>query len=266
MSETITDGPGIERNTDTVVERLGSSPVEEFGVGPTASVSPAPVEHFFEGADGGDAGFAGAAPAAEYTGPEFGDAPTFDLGDDDQWERNAAGQFIYNRDGSRRKRRGPRKGKQYRQQTGPIGSEETPRSNPLNIGMVESTLLSVHAMIAAMAHDPVWELDPSEARKVATAIGDVAPYFDFLNKIDPKLLAMVNLGGALTVVYGPRLVMTTARLREEKRQKAKPVGPQPNERKETKKEEKKQEGPQQAPAPATGAVAITLPDFPSFKV
>lgn len=104
----------------------------------------------------------------------------------------------------------------------PAGSKNAPKltssiPSPLINGL-ESILLSVHAMGAAILTAPEWELDKSEAKSLADGINEVGKYYDMT--VDPKKMAIINLSVIAGGIYAPRLIATFRTI------SAKPKGPQ----------------------------------------
>lgn len=179
--------------------------------------------------DGGPTGDDG-ANGVEFTGTGTGDpandgtdgrtifggtgAGGSDLGDsDDNYSRNADGSFKYNKDGTRRRRRGA--GKR------PIGA--SPRAAPgpkasLSVGGLESLLYSVHMMGATMLKTPEIELTQGESQQMATAIANVAKHYP-TTVIDPKIVDWGNLIMCLGMAYGPRVYMIRERVQQERQDK-----------------------------------------------
>lgn len=89
---------------------------------------------------------------------------------------------------------------------------------------IEKLLLSVHAMGSVFLHCPELELDPMEAKLMASSIRDLSKHYQVA--LDPKKLAMVEFGTVLASVYGLRGVMIYKRLKRETTVKPKLV-PQP---------------------------------------
>lgn len=97
----------------------------------------------------------------------------------------------------------------------PKGSGTTKKKGPLDISGVEKILLSLHAMAAAATHTPELELDKDEANKLAVAGSEVAAHYAV--NVDPKILAWINFGAALGMIYGTRIIAINARKGREKR-------------------------------------------------
>lgn len=120
-------------------------------------------------------------------------------------------------DGGSGKRRGRPRGSKNGTKT------ETKAPHNLADG-IEKLLLSVHAMGSVFLHCPELELDPVEAKLMASSIRDLSKHYQV--SLDPKKLAMVEFGTVLASVYGLRGAMIYKRLKREATAKPKLV-PQP---------------------------------------
>jgi hypothetical protein len=72
----------------------------------------------------------------------------------------------------------------------------------------------MHAMAAGAFDTPELALDDDEAKQIANATAEVAKHYSV--NIDPKTLAWMNFGWAVSCVYGSRVVAITMRRRNEK--------------------------------------------------
>lgn len=68
-------------------------------------------------------------------------------------------------------------------------------------------------MAAGAFNAPELLLDDAEAKQVSNAIGEVAKHYSV--NVDPKTLAWLNLGWAVSCVYGSRVVAIGMRKRNE---------------------------------------------------
>jgi len=111
----------------------------------------------------------------------------------------------------------------------PLGSKnrnDTPAKTPQNIAEnLERLLLSVHLMGAAALASPELELEESEAKKLASAIREVSKFYPVT--LDPKRLALLELGTVAMMVYGTRGVAIYRRVKTEVKPKA-PLQVMPN--------------------------------------
>jgi len=115
-------------------------------------------------------------------------------------KRNADGTF-------RRKRVGGKRG--------PNKRSAAPSS--LDLGVVSSTLLFWHTAAAGALRAPELQLDKSEADLLGKALIQVEQQFP--TQIDPRMIALLNLAGALGMVYGPRVVAIRMRVKEEAKER-----------------------------------------------
>ncbi len=106
--------------------------------------------------------------------------------------------------GTEPKRRGRPRGSKNRD-TGYTTQKTTP-----NLADLEALLLSVHFMGAKLLSAPEWELDKDEAKKLSDAIKEVAKHYSMI--MDPKKLALCQLGFCMVGVYGPRAIVTAKRV------------------------------------------------------
>lgn len=107
---------------------------------------------------------------------------------------------------------------------GSRNSTKTETKTPHNLADgIEKLLLSVHAMGSVFLHCPELELDPMEAKILASSVRDLSRHYQV--QLDPKKLAMIEFGTVLASVYGLRGVAIYRRLKKEA-QKPKLV-PQP---------------------------------------
>jgi len=87
----------------------------------------------------------------------------------------------------------------------PGSGKKQQTASPPNIGAIQATLLSVHAIIATKI--PEMAIDPAEAQMLAERIAAVEKYYPAVSTImSGKIADHVALVGALMQVYGTRLV------------------------------------------------------------
>lgn len=95
-------------------------------------------------------------------------------------------------------------------------------ASPQNIAEnLEHLLLSVHTMGAAFLKCPELELDEAEAKKLASSIREVSKHYPVT--LDPKRLALIELGTMAAMIYGTRGVAIYKRLTAT----PKPAAPKP---------------------------------------
>lgn len=78
---------------------------------------------------------------------------------------------------------------------------------------LEHLLLSVHVMAAAFLKCPEFELDEQESKKLASSIREVSKFYPIT--LDPKRLALIELGTMAAMIYGTRGVAIYKRLTAE---------------------------------------------------
>ena len=83
----------------------------------------------------------------------------------------------------------------------------------MNINGIEKILFSAHAVIASTLQVPELELDEAEAQRLAAAIQNVNNAYRV--EFDPKKAALIDLGTACGVIYGPRFVSIFLRKKQE---------------------------------------------------
>jgi hypothetical protein len=88
-------------------------------------------------------------------------------------------------------------------------------SVPLKLNL-EDLLLSVHMMGAELLKVPELELDRGEAKKLADAIAEVNKYYGV--QVDPKKMAIINLGVVGVTIYGSRILALRMRKKIERDQ------------------------------------------------
>jgi hypothetical protein len=91
-----------------------------------------------------------------------------------------------------------------------IGEEKASSNIAENL---ERLLLSVHTMGSAFFSCPELELDPEEAKSLARAIREVAKHYPIT--LDPKRLALIELGTVCAMIYGTRAVVIYRRITNE---------------------------------------------------
>ena len=101
------------------------------------------------------------------------------------------------------------------------------KKTPVHLAGLESLLLSVHAMGAAILKVPELTIDPKEAHVLAEAASNVMQFYPYA--LDEKTTAWVNLGMVAAGVYGTRALAFHNRMRQERIPKISPppAGPVP---------------------------------------
>lgn len=191
---------------DSVTERYGVDPGAAFGIGDSEqpAVTYGSREYAFDGG-GGDSG------SGSGSGNDSGSAA-----EDDGYERDAGGGYKFNRDGTRRRKRGRKPGSSG-------GSHKSESKNVLKTGGIEKILLSMHGMAAAFSNTPELALDPDEGKKLAEGFAEVAQFYDF--GMTPEQAAWANFAMIAVPIYGSRIFVIWQRLKLERANNARPTQP-----------------------------------------
>lgn len=103
------------------------------------------------------------------------------------------------------------------------GQKRGPRASvPNYLGGFEGLILAVHSGLSAVMHTPEFELDETEAKKLANATDELARFYNVAPSAEVKV--WMNFVGAAGAVYAPRFVAIAAR---KKRDKAEALKPKP---------------------------------------
>lgn len=87
-----------------------------------------------------------------------------------------------------------------------------------NINLTNKLLFGIHSALATGFKQPVWLISETESQTLAEAIQNVADQYDIV--IDPKTEAWLQLGMALSGVYGPRIAVTVMAQQNKAKQQA----------------------------------------------
>lgn len=137
------------------------------------------------------------------TGLNFGEATDpndatrgsgVNLGDSDNYARDAAGNIILNADGSPRKRRGPKRGSNR------TGSGKT-SSGKISVSGVETLLVGIFAGVAMFTKCPEVALEKDESGPLSKAVAEVAELYPM-----PDLTEKAVKWTALAMCAGPMVV------------------------------------------------------------
>lgn len=66
-------------------------------------------------------------------------------------------------------------------------------------------LVGVHAILASVTANPIWQINDSEAAQLATAIEGIAAQYDL--EVNPKVAATLNFAFVAATIYGPRIYL-----------------------------------------------------------
>jgi hypothetical protein len=85
-----------------------------------------------------------------------------------------------------------------------------------NLAGIETMLLSIHAMMAAITHTPEIALSVEESKALSLGIANVAKHYP-ATVVNEKTLAWMNLGMLVMGVYGTRAVAISNNRKRKKR-------------------------------------------------
>jgi len=74
----------------------------------------------------------------------------------------------------------------------------------LDIKAVEGILLNIHAMLAALTHNPIWAINEGEAHMLGESSCQVLRHYN-VPDVAPAVADHINFAIALCAIYGPRL-------------------------------------------------------------
>jgi hypothetical protein len=125
----------------------------------------------------------------------------------DNYERDAAGNIVYQADGvTPRKKRGRKPGQSYGG-----GSATAPKSKPAKTDTARAAVATemlaaqfqiLNVGIAYLTKFDDFKLDDSEAMQMAESTANVMAQFDYVP--DPKVAAILGLVTTTSMIYGPR--------------------------------------------------------------
>lgn len=99
-------------------------------------------------------------------------------------------------------------------QTNLSGASPQVKTAPLSVDGVSAILFSIHGMLAGVTRVKELQLDPAEAKQLASAVAEVAKHYDLT--ADPKTIAWVNLAMTCGAVYGSRFVAIQFRIKAQR--------------------------------------------------
>lgn len=175
-----------------------------------------PQELVFEdnprGSSGGSGGSRGEAGRVDDNGPEIIDPGT---GSAETIEGTGTGPIpSAGSETPRRRGRPPGSGKGT--------ARKSSSKSTVDLSFVETTLLSIHGILAGALSQPALELTKVEAGELAKAIGRVQEQYPLT--LDPKTQAWVSLGIVASTIYGPRFYLMREMTRA---RRARPTQPAP---------------------------------------
>lgn len=121
------------------------------------------------------------------------------------------GDIIYGTDsgiGDGPKRRGRKPGSLNKPKTGDTGTatgSTTAQKRQVDLGGLESILLSLHEMGAHLLKFPEFKLEKDEAQKLSASIQEVGKHYNWV--VNPKHAAVTQLCLLLVTIYGLRFMV-----------------------------------------------------------
>jgi len=79
------------------------------------------------------------------------------------------------------------------------------KSKKTDLGFIEKSLVGIHAIVAAISKNEMWELTEDEAKNLAKALGKVQELYGI--HLDPKTEAWIEVIGVAGAIYGPRVTV-----------------------------------------------------------
>lgn len=126
------------------------------------------------------------------------------------------GPADFNRDGSRRRKRGRKPG--GNRGSGPGPRKASSRSDiKSSVDTLAKTLMVFHQGIAVATSTPEMMIDQDEGEILARATVNVLDQYDFTP--DPKIQAIIGMVMAAGTVYAPRVVLIRARLAQQAKER-----------------------------------------------
>jgi len=149
--------------------------------------------------------------AGPVDGGASGDDSTFDP------ERHL-GPDKLNADGSYRRKRA----KRGTGGTARVGRKTSGSRSP-SVNAIENALVGIHSMLALATKTPELALEDDESKPLAQAVAEVAKHYD-IPAISDVAIAWAGLIMVCGKTYGPRYVLVTQRLKEERAEKKATAG------------------------------------------
>lgn len=196
----IPDGKSIVFDNGTVAEDTGSSDTTSDGNSDGSNGNDT----------GGDIGATGNGDGTIHGDSGTGSDPfrpvrEYDDGDD-RIIRDENGNPTFSPTGRIRKRR----------TRGATGSGATPKQKTgkkVPVDALSRLLLMSHLMLANVSRTPELEINEDESMLIANPLSELLVLYEV--EIDPRILQLMELGGACSYVYGPRIYMIRERLKAE---------------------------------------------------
>lgn len=96
---------------------------------------------------------------------------------------------------------------------GSSGPRKAKEKIPVDLSGIEAALVGIHAGIAMLTKNPVWEMPASEAEGIAKATANVARHYPKLASHE-KLIDWIMLIQVVGMAYGPRLYLSIPEKKE----------------------------------------------------
>lgn len=96
------------------------------------------------------------------------------------------------------------------------GKGQSKKATKLDVGLFARQIQGVHAMLALVTKNPVWNIEEKAAESLAAALLDVMSHHSI--NIDPASMAYMKLAGVCAMIYGPKLLVLKQQSDAKKRQ------------------------------------------------
>jgi len=81
----------------------------------------------------------------------------------------------------------------------------TAKSEKVDAAGFARQLVGVHAIIASVTGNPIWQINDNEAAQLAASIEGIAAQYDL--EVNPKIAATLNFAFVAATIYGPRIYL-----------------------------------------------------------
>ncbi len=81
----------------------------------------------------------------------------------------------------------------------------TPKAEKGDIAGFARQLVGVHAILASVTGNPIWQINDNEAAQLAASIEGIAAQYDL--EVNPKIAATLNFVFVTATIYGPRIYL-----------------------------------------------------------
>lgn len=97
------------------------------------------------------------------------------------------------------------------------GAARKPKTQLALSDVISSTLFNIHTMLAQVTGASIFAIQETEAKTLGDATAKLAAQYDLEGSINPKTLAWLEFGGAVSSVYGTRFLVISQAIRAERR-------------------------------------------------